>query len=228
MLATIVNCLAVVMGSLIGFFLQKGIPQKARQLIMEVLGLCTVVIGLKMAFQADNDVIVVLALAFGAVIGYVLKLDTRMNQLGLGIKKRMSSENGDFVEGFVTASLIICVGAMAILGAVEAGINKNYSILFTKSVLDFFLVIVLASSYGGGVIFSAAVLFIYQGLITLSAGFLAPFLTESVLAYLSASGGVLIMGLGLSLAGIREFQTINLLPGVFIAPFLAHFLLPFL
>lgn len=227
-IATLVNALAMLLGASVGLLLKKGIPDGARVVVMQVLGLCTIVIGLRMALAAENDVIIVLALAAGGLLGYVLRLEDRMNGLGVSLKNRVRSSNSDFVEGFVTASLITCVGAMAILGSLEAGINQDYSILFTKSVLDMFLVMVLASTYGSGVLFASGSVFLYQGAITLLSGFLAPYLTESIVAYISASGGVLIAGIGISLSGIKEIKTVTLLPGIFIAPLFGVFLGPLL
>lgn len=220
MFATFVNAIAMLFGATLGLFLKKGIPDGARKLVMQVLGLCTMVIGLRMALAAENDVVIVLALAAGALVGYTLKLDERMNQLGLLIKNRVGSANSDFVEGFVTASLITCVGAMAIVGSMEAGINQDYSILFTKSVLDMFLVLVLASTYGSGVLFASLSVFLYQAAITMLSGFLAAYLTDPIIGDISASGGLLILAIGLGLANITDIKTINLLPGIFIAPFL--------
>lgn len=222
MFATLVNMVAVVFGALVGLFLKKGLPSGARTLVMEVLGLCTIVIGMKMAVTAENDVIVVLSLAIGGLIGFALKLDHHMEQLGVNLKKRVGSQNNDFVEGFVSASLITCVGAMAIVGSFEAGINGNYSVIFVKSVLDMFLAVVLASTYGEGVVFAGLTILIYQGALTLMSGFLAPILTPDVIAYIGASGGVLIIAIGLTVSGIKEFKTINMLPGIFIAPILAQ------
>lgn len=222
MLATVVNTIAVVFGALIGFFLKKGLPMEARTLVMEILGLCTIVIGMKMAFSAENDVVVVLSLAIGGLIGFALNLEKRMEGLGVSLKKCVGSQNNDFVEGFVSASLITCVGAMAIVGSFEAGINGNYNVIFVKSVLDMFLAMVLASTYGEGVIFSGLSILVYQGSLTLLSGFLAPVLTPDVITYIGASGGVLIIAIGFTVAGIKAFKSINLLPGIFIAPLLAY------
>lgn len=220
MIAAVVNALAMLLGASVGLLLQRGIPEAARTLIMQVLGLCTIVIGTRMALDGENDVVIVLALAAGALVGYALKLDARMNQLGVALKMKIRSGNNDFVEGFVTASLITCVGAMALVGSIEAGINQDYSIIFTKSVLDMFLVLVLASTYGSGVLFASLSVLIYQGSITLLSGILAPYLTSMIVGYISAAGGVLIIGIGLTLANIKEINTVNLLPGIFIAPML--------
>lgn len=224
MLGTIVNMLAVMIGALLGLFLKRGLPEGVRTLIMQANGLCVMVIGLRMALTSPNDVVVVVSLSLGALIGYACHLDRRMNNLGIQLKRLVRVNDSDFVDGFVSASLIYCVGAMAIVGAFEAGINQNYDILFVKSSLDGIMSIVLGSTMGIGVFFSGLPVFVYQGSLTLLASFLEPFLTDSVVDYLTASGGVLIMAIGISVSGIKEIPTINLLPGVFIAAIIGYFI----
>lgn len=223
MLGTIVNVLAVMIGAVLGILLKRGLPEGVRTLVMQANGLCVIVIGLRMALTSPNDVVLVVSLSLGALIGYACHLDRRINHLGVQLKRLVRVNDSDFVDGFVSASLIYCVGAMAIVGAFEAGINQNYDVLFVKSTLDGIMSIVLGSTMGIGVFFSGLPVLIYQGALTLLASFLEPFLTDSVVEYLTASGGVLIMGIGLSVAGIKEIPTINLLPGIFIAGIIGYF-----
>ena len=225
MIATLVNMLAVIAGSLLGLCLKRGIPNQFKDTIMQGMGLATIVIGLKMAVSADNDIIVIVSLILGALIGEGTHLDRRLNNLGLSIKTTLHVKDSGFVDGFVSASLIFCVGAMAIVGSIEAGLTHNYTVILTKSTLDGIMSIVLASSMGVGVAFSALAVLVYQGTLTLLAGVLQSVLVDSVITYMTASGGVLIMGIGLSIAGIKEVNTINLLPGVFIAG-IAGWLMP--
>ncbi len=224
MLGTIVNMFAVMIGAILGLLLKRGLPEGVRTLIMQANGLCVVVIGMRMALTSPNDVVLVVSLSAGALIGYACHLDRRLNNLGVQLKRLVRVNDSDFVDGFVSASLIYCVGAMAIVGAFEAGLNQNYDILFVKSSLDGIMSIVLGSTMGIGVFFAGLPVFIYQGALTFLAGFLEPFLTDSVVDYLTASGGVLIMGIGLSVAGIKEIPTINLLPGIFIAGIVGYFI----
>lgn len=227
MIATIVNALVVVVCALVGNFLQRGFPDKLRSLLMQALGLCVLVVGLRMVLDFSNDIVIVLSIAIGAVIGHFCHIDKHLDNLGAGVKRLAKVNDDHFVEGFVSASLIFCVGAMAIVGAFEAGLNHNYSILLTKSVLDGVMAIVLASTMGIGVAFSAVVVIIYQGALTLLAGLLSPLLTDLVVSAMSAAGGVMIMAIGISTAGIREINTANLLPGLLVAALLG-FLMPML
>ncbi|MFM9413924.1 DUF554 domain-containing protein [Peptococcus simiae] len=223
MLGTLVNVLAIVLGAFAGLLLKRGLPAEVRNLIMQVNGLVVIMIGLKMALKSPNDVVLVVGLCLGALIGTLLKLDDRLNALGGHIKKALRVQDSNFVDGFVSASLIFCIGAMAIVGAFEAGVNHNYDVLFVKSTLDGIMSIVLASTLGVGVVFSGAAILIYQGGLTLLAGVLEPILNDQVIAYMSSSGGLLIVAIGFSVAGIKEFKTANLLPGMFVCGILGYF-----
>lgn len=223
MLGTFVNVLAIVLGAFVGLLLKRGLPAEVRNLIMQVNGLVVIMIGLKMALKSPNDVVLVVGLSLGALIGALLKLDDRLNALGGHIKKALRVQDSNFVDGFVSASLIFCIGAMAIVGAFEARVNHNYDVLFVKSTLDGIMSIVLASTLGVGVVFSGVVILIYQGGLTLLAGVLEPVLNDQVIAYMSSSGGLLIVAIGFSVAGIKEFKTANLLPGMFVCGILGYF-----
>ncbi len=220
---TLVNAGAIVLGALLGLLLKRGLPTEVRNLVMQVNGLVVMMIGLKMALESPNDVVLVVGLSIGALIGTVLRLDDRLNHLGMTIKARLRVQDSNFVDGFVSASLIFCIGAMAIVGSFEAGVNHNYDVLFVKATIDGIMSIVLASTLGIGVIFSGAAILLYQGGLTLLAGVLEPVLTDQVIAYMSSSGGLLIVAIGLSVAGIKEFKTANLLPGMFICGLLGYF-----
>lgn len=220
MLATIVNMLAIICGSFLGLCLKRGIPNQAKDTIMQGMGLMTIVIGLKMALSSDQDILIIVSLILGGVIGEITHLDKRLNHVGVAIKDKLHVKDNNFVDGFVSASLIFCVGAMAIVGSIEAGLNHDYTVIFTKSTLDGIMSIVLASSMGIGVTFSALAVLIYQGALTLLAGVLQSVLVGNVITYMTAAGGVLIMGIGLGIANIKDINTINLLPGIFIAGFL--------
>lgn len=217
MIATLVNAVVVVLCALIGNFLQRGFPDKLRTLMMQVLGVCVLVVGLRMALNVSNDMVIVVSLAVGTVIGHFCHLDRRLDNLGVRVKALAKVDDARFVDGFVSASLLFCVGAMAIVGSFEAGLNHNYSIIFTKAVLDGIMAIVLGSTLGIGVAFSAIVVIVYQGGLTLLAGLLSPVLTDVVVDYMSAAGGVMIMAIGLTTAGIKEINTVNTLPGLLVA-----------
>lgn len=217
MLATIVNMLSVICGSILGLGLKRGIPNQAKDTIMQGMGLMTVVIGLKMAVSSEQDILVIISLILGGILGEWARLDYRLNHLGVAIKDKLHVQDSHFVDGFVSASLIFCVGAMAIVGSIEAGLNHDYTVIFTKATLDGIMSIVLASSMGIGVAFSALIILIYQGALTILAGVLQSILVEQVITCMSAAGGVLIMGIGLGIANIKSVNTINLLPAIFIA-----------
>ncbi len=216
MFAAIVNMLAIIACSILGLLFKKVLPEKAQDTLMQGMGLMIIIIGAKMAVGAENDVIIVLALAVGGLIGEALKLDLHMENLGVRVKKLCHVNDSNFVAAFVSASLIFCVGAMAIVGSIEAAYG-NYDVIYVKSALDGIIAMVLASTMGIGVAFSGAAVFVYQGAITLLATLAGNVLTDTVISYLSASGGVLIIGIGLTTAGVKNFNTVNLLPGVFLA-----------
>lgn len=223
MLAALVNMLAILICGLLGLLFKKGLSVKAKDTVMQGVGLMIVIIGAKMAVGAENDVIVVISLALGGLIGSALKLDDKMEKLAFSLKRLCRISDSYFVDGFINASLIFCVGAMAIIGSIEAAYG-NYDVIFVKSALDGIIAIVLGSTMGIGVAFSALAVFLYQGAITLLADLTGGILTDAVISYLSAAGGVLIIGIGLSTAEIKKFNTINLLPGVFLAAILGGLL----
>ncbi len=217
MIATLVNAVVVVLCALLGNFLQRGFPEKLRTLMMQILGLCVIVVGLRMVLDVSNDMIIVLSVAIGTVIGHFCHLDRHLDNLGVRVKTLAKVDDARFVDGFVSASLLFCVGAMAIVGSFEAGLNGNYSIIFTKAVLDGIMAIVLGSTLGIGVAFSAVAIVVYQGALTLLAGLLSPVLTDLVVSYMSAAGGIMIMAIGVTTAGIKDINTVNTLPGLIVA-----------
>ena len=216
MFAAIVNMLAIIACSILGLLFKKVLPEKAQDTLMQGMGLMIIIIGAKMAVGAENDVVIVLALAVGGLIGETLKLALYMGNLGVRVKKLCRISDDNFVEDFVSASLIFCVGAMAIVGSIEAAYG-NYDVIYVKSALDGIIAMVLASTMGIGVAFSGAAVFVYQGAIALLATLAGNVLTDTIISYLSASGGVLIIGIGITIAGIKKINTVNLLPGIFLA-----------
>lgn len=216
MLGTIVNALAIMLGSVIGLTLKRGMPTRFKEVIMQGIGLTVILIGLKMSLDINNEIIVIVSLVIGGLIGEFLRIDYRLEKLGERLKKMIGTKDSGFVNGFVTASLIYCVGAMAIMGSIESGLTGNHKILFAKSSLDGITAIVFSSTLGIGVLFSALSVFIYQGILTLLAVSVKDFLVPEVVAYMSSVGGLLIVGIGLSLLGIKEIKIANLLPAVFI------------
>ncbi len=219
MLGTLVNVAAVIVGSLAGLLLKKGIPEKISDTVMRGVALCVLYIGISGSLVGKNTLITILSMVIGAVIGTLLDLDGKLNRFGERIQEKMKGRAGSgssVAEGFVTASLIFCVGAMAVVGSIQSGINGEHSTLFTKALLDGISSIVLASTLGLGVILSAGAVLVYQGAITLLAQWVAPFLSDYAVAEMSCVGSLLIVALALNMLGITKLKTANYLPGVFI------------
>lgn len=222
MLGTIINVITIVIGSLIGINLKKGMPERYKEVIMQGIALTVILIGLKMAFKANNEIIVIVSLVLGGILGEYLRIDYHLDNFGNKLRKMVGSKDGNFVDGFVTASLVYCVGAMAIMGSIESGLKGNHSILFAKSTLDGISAIVFSSTLGIGVMFSAIAVFIYQGLITLLAVAVKGILVETVINYMSSVGGLLIVGIALDMLNIKKIKAANLLPAVFIVIIIAY------
>ena len=223
-LGTLVNTLAVIVGSTLGLLLQSKFPENIRTISFQGIGLCTLLIGMQMALQVENILLLIMSILIGGVIGEALRLHDRLLWLGDAIKRRIKLGSEKFTEGLVTAFLLFCVGSLTLVGSLEEGINQDPSLLYTKSMLDGFASIVLASAYGWGVLFSAVPLFLFQSSITLSAGWLEPYLSESVIHQLSATGGVLILGLGINLLEIKSLKITNMIPALLVVVLLTLWL----
>jgi uncharacterized membrane protein YqgA involved in biofilm formation len=219
MLGTIVNTVAIAAGTLAGLALRKGLPDRYHRIIMQAVGLAVVVIGLKGALKSDDLLVVIISLVIGTLAGEWLDIEALLDRLGQALETSLGKKGGNLSKGFVTASLIFCVGAMAIVGSLESGLNNNNQTLFAKSVLDGVTSVVLASSLGFGVFFSAVSVLVYQGLITLAAGFLKPVLTPNVIVQMSSVGGILIMAIGLNLLDLTRIKIGNMLPAIFMPLF---------
>ncbi|QRN84605.1 DUF554 domain-containing protein [Clostridia bacterium] len=217
MLGTIVNVLAIIAGTLLGLFFKKGIPERSKEITFSAIGLSTILIGLKMGLKGNNELVMIISLVTGGLIGEAIGIDEHLNALGEKLYKIAGSKDSTFIQGFVTASLIYSIGAMATLGPLEAGLNGNYQILFVKSTLDGITSIILASTFGIGVICSVLPVFVYQGLITVFAGSLEGVLTEAVVTYLSSTGGILIVAIGVNMLLKRDIKVANLLPALVVS-----------
>ncbi|MBQ9594532.1 MAG: DUF554 domain-containing protein [Synergistaceae bacterium] len=211
---SVFNALAVIIGSSIGLFAGKFIPEKLRDSIFNCLGLFTLYVGISMALGMKHSIAVLLSLVLGAVTGDLLGLEDKLNALGDKLKAKLNASDSRFTEGFVTSTLLFCVGAMAIIGAFEDGLRHNPEILITKGVMDGVAAAMLAGSFGIGVIFSAPALFIYQGAFTLAASFLEGVITPDMYANISGIGGLMIMGIGLNLMKITRLRLCDMLPGL--------------
>jgi uncharacterized membrane protein YqgA involved in biofilm formation len=221
MKGTLVNTATVIIGSLLGILIGVRFSEKLRTIVMHALGLVTILIGLKLAFKTENILLVIGSLALGGVVGEVLGIEEGLEKLGEFIKSKVKSQSGNFVLGFVTSSLVFCVGPMTVVGAIEDGLSGNASILYAKSILDGFASMAFASSLGMGVLFSALTVLIYQGLLTLLGAQLSFLLRPAVLDEMSATGGLMIVGIGFYLLGIKKIKVANFLPALVFAVVLA-------
>ena len=221
MLGVIVNTLTVLLGGSVGLLCKKGIPEKLRDAIMLAIGLCTIYIGISGALKGENTLVLIVSMVFGAAVGTLLDLDRLITRLGAAIERKFHRADGrvSITEGFVTASLLFCVGAMTIVGSLNAGLNGDNEMLYTKSLLDLISSCMLAVSLGVGVLFSAAFVFVFQGALVLLAQVLAPVLTDAAIAELTCAGSLLILALGLNLIGLTKFKVANYLPALLFAPF---------
>ena len=219
MLGTIVNSIAVIVGYLVGLVVKGRLNEKISITVMQGLALCTLYIGISGALKGENTLIMILSVAIGALIGEIIDIDKRLNNLGEYLESKFNGKkesNVSIAEGFVSASLLFCVGAMAIVGSLESGLSGNHNTLFTKSILDGISSIIFTSSLGIGVIFSSVAVFIYQGGITLGAGLLSGILNDMVIANMSAVGGLLIAGLAFNMLVVTKMRIANLLPAIFL------------
>ncbi len=210
------NTLAIIAGSLAGLVVKGGIPKTYMDTVMQAIGLAVILIGLKGALPAEDLLLVIFSLAIGGVAGEFLRIEERLELLGLWLERKLSRVGGDIAKGFVTASLLFCVGSMAIVGSLESGLTGNHQTLFAKSVLDGVSSIVFASTFGFGVMLSAGAVFLYQGLITVTASLIKPFLIPPVIAQMSAVGGLLIMAIGFNILEFKRIKVGNMLPAILI------------
>ena len=223
MLAVFINCATVIVGSLIGLLVGKHLKDSFKEIVFACSGLITLVMGIQMAMQSSNFLVLLLALLIGGALGYLLKIEDRV--LSLGGKLGKISGNKDeqagtqnFAKGFLTASVLFCSGAMSVVGSIQAGTTGEMTTILIKSVMDGCMAVVFASVYGIGVMFSFLFILLYQGFFTLAGGWLEPLLGEIGINELSAEGGVLLLMIGFGLLKIREFKTANFLPALVFAP----------
>lgn len=223
MLGVLVNVVAIILGGSIGLLIKKGLPERITSVIMQGIGLSVVVIGLSGALKTDNMLLLVLSLVLGGLIGALIRIDYRLERFGQKIEERFYNENGGFARGFVITSLIYCVGAMAIVGSIEAGVSNDNTTLYIKSILDGVTAIIFAATLGYGVLFSSIPVLIYQGAIVLLGIQLQPLISDELIVELSAVGGVLILAIGITLLEIKKINIGDLLPSLLIP--ICYFLL---
>jgi len=230
MTGTIINVVTVIVGGMLGLLFGGKLPERVREAVLSILGLFTMGLGLSMFLETNNALIVLGALLAGTLLGEWWQLEARLEGFGEKLKARFSKVAGRqdlsrFVEGFLTASILFCVGPMAILGSIQDGLTGDYSLLATKAVMDGFAALAFASTMGVGVIFSFIAVFIFQGGISLLAVQVQNVITAAMIAEMSAAGGVILIGIALSnILNIRKIRTGNALPALFLAPLFAAIL----
>jgi len=226
MTGTLINVGTVLLGSAIGLLIRSRLPERYTKVMFQVFGLFTIFLGVKMALATNNIMVMIFSLLVGTLLGEWWNLEKGMDRLANYIKRRVRSKNERFTEGFVTAFLVFCMGSMTILGAIEEGLGDRPNLLLTKSLMDGFSSMALASALGIGVAFSVIPLLLYQGGLTLFAGYLSEVLSPDVVAEVSAVGGILLMGLGFVLLDVKKIRVMNMLPSLVIVVFLAIWLPP--
>ena len=226
LLGSLVNSAAIILGGSIGLALKKGLSDRIASAVMNALALCVLYIGVSGMLKGENILITILSMVFGTLVGEWIDLDKKINQLGDEIESRVSSENKEHSvsNGFVTASLLFCVGAMAIVGALQSGLTGKHDTLFAKSLIDGIAAIVMASSLGIGVLLSAGLILVYEGGITLFANVLAPLLTDSVINEMTCVGSLLIVGLALNMLKLTNLKIMNYAPAVFFPILFGYFM----
>lgn len=214
MIGTIVNTAAVAVGGIIGILLKKKMPERVTSIYFQAIGLFTMAIGMSMAVKMEHILIVVASLALGSLLGEWMNIENWVNTLGENFKQRFRIGSEQFSEGLTTAFLLFCVGSMTILGTIQEGTGGSPDLLYTKSLMDFFSSMLLASAFGVSVALSAIPLFIFQASLTLIAMFAGSFFTPGIILELTSVGGILLVGLGLNILHISNLRVMNMLPAL--------------
>ena len=215
----LVNVLTVVVGSVIGLILKKQIPEKLTGAVMTAIGLCTIAIGIMGIIKGQNQLVMIISMVLGVVVGTLLDIDGKLQRIGDKLQsKGKNGEKSTFSQGFVTASLLFCVGAMTIVGSMNAGISGDNQMLYTKSVLDLISSAMLSASLGIGVLAAAVFVLVFQGGLVALSMVLGSFLSDFAVAELICAGSVMITALGLNLIGVTKIKVANLLPALVFVP----------
>ena len=224
MTGTIINVVTVLLGGTLGAFLGARLPERIRQIVMQGIGLVTIIVGISMALETNHILVVLGSILLGGILGEWWQLERRLEGLAQWLERKAARfpllTRGDFTKGFVTASLVFCVGPLTILGSIQDGLSGDYTLLAIKSVLDGFAGMAFAAAMGMGVTFAALSVLVIQGTLTIGASLFQTVLTEPMIAELTASGGVILLGMGLLLLEIKRIRVANFLPALIIAPLL--------
>lgn len=213
-MGTIINAIAIIIGGALGLLFRKGFPERIAQTTLQVLGLFTLVVGVSMAIQGREFIMILISLVAGAILGEWANIEGRLERFGGWLEKRFHVTEGSPAKGFIYASLLFCVGSMAIVGSITDGLKGDRSILVTKAVMDGIISIPFAASMGFGVLGSALPVLFYQGGITLLASKLQSFFTPEMIRELTSVGGVIVMGIGINILGLQKIRVGNLIPAL--------------
>ena len=219
---SIANAVFIVCGALAGLLLRKKIPAKIMELPVQGMALFVITLGVGMAIKTQQPLAVIASIAVGSLLGELMNLEGALEKASMKLEKSIGGGAKGFSAGFITTSLIYCTGSMAVLGAFEEGLGGYPSLLLTKGLIDGLTSVAMAASLGFGVIFSAVPVFLYQGLLTLAAGWIQPFMSEAAVTEMSATGGLMLMGIGINLLGFMKIRVMNMLPGLVVAVILVR------
>lgn len=219
-IGTLINVAAVTIGSLLGLLLHSRLPKRFIERIFQAIGLFTLMLGFYTASKVDNILVMIFSLVLGAIAGELIQLEKHINKGGDRFKRMLHNSGETFSEGLVTAFLLFCTGSLTILGSIDEGIGNGMTLLLSKSILDGFASFALAGSLGVGVLFSIIPLFLYQSAITLLAYYFGNFFSTSITQAISSTGGVLLIGLGISMLDLKKISVVNMLPAIIFAPLL--------
>lgn len=216
MIGTIANALAIIVGGIIGLLFKNIISEKISESLLKTIGLAVIAIGISLMSAGENFTLLIISLVIGTIIGELIDIEGKLDKFGAFIESKMKNKESNVALGFVTCTLVYCVGSMAIIGSIQSGLTGNNEILFSKAVLDGITAVSFAVSMGVGVVFSSISVFIYQGTLTMLASFMQSLLSPVVVNEMTAIGGVIIMGIGLNFLEIKRIKVGNLLPAIFI------------
>ncbi len=236
MLGTLVNTGAVIVGSLIGMSIHSRLPERMVNIVFQGIGLVTMGIGISMSLKSDNILLAVVSVVIGAILGEWMGIDRGLEKFSSFLQRKSGGglkaggpvvvdkeRSSRFTEGFITSSMLFCVGSMSILGAIEDGSGQTPNLFFTKSIMDGISSIALASSFGAAILFSSLTVLVYQGALTLFAGFMMRYMSEMMVADMTAVGGILLIGLGINILKLKEVNVVNMLPALLVAVVLSRF-----
>ncbi len=225
MIGTLVNVVAILIGGSLGLLFRTRIPERMFKIVFQAIGIFTLYLGVSMALKANELLLMVFSLVVGALIGEFLRLEERVEKLSDLLKKKIGSKDDKFSTGFVTSFMLFCLGAMTILGSMEEGMGNEPTLLLTKSMMDGFSAVALAAVMGVGVLFSVIPLLIYQGGLTLLAALFGGVIPEVIITEIAGVGGVLIIGLGISILEIKKIKVLNMLPALLVEVLLCYIFL---